>query len=203
MKTLKKLICALTILATLSLSACSAYSSSWKIVRKTSEAGDFLQYYSILNLEGTQKISSVWVNVSGLKEENAVIKLNFGHEAKSVDYKLQTITIDKNVLKKSKGWVRLYGGDAISYAYLKITTDNTMDIGELIVVGENGNVLGADISYSGYKAPNGSSKKEFTKTELEVEGEKNSALCLVDEQDSFDLEEVTALFENAQQEQAE
>ncbi len=203
---IKLFVCALTILSTLSLCACSAFSSSWKIVRKQSEGGENLEYYAVLNLSGSQKINSVWINVEGLVEENSELKLYFGSSAteeNDVNSRLQKVTINKEATKKAKGWVRITKDFDYSYAYLKIVTDCTMNIGEIFVIGDNSNVLEVDLYYCGHKAPNNSSKKEFTKTQLVYEEIEDSALCLVDEQDDFDLEEVTKLYEEVQKQYVE
>lgn len=196
-KFIKLIAIALSLLTVLSLAACSQKSnySYWEVTRyEDPETKDPLTYYVELSIVRENPIEEIWINISDLKVEKTEIAFFYG----TISTSSGKTTVTKDFLKDSDGWVKLTDDKTHSVSSIKLTFVDTMQVNEVFVIDSKDNKTELSLKTYGEKASaTSTSRNEYTAEDLKALEAEHTALCIVDEQDSFNLSEVEALYDAA------
>ena len=151
-----------------------------------------------LNFSPTEKYE-VWADISDLEEDDSAIDFAAGYSTSYTNSKT-TVTLTKNLLKESGGWVRLQTNISSSYSYIDIGTRDAMKINEIVICSvEKGEVFAAKLYKAGYRISRSSSSNVHEFTDEEYENMKNGPANVCDEQATIEFEraKVLAAYETA------
>lgn len=206
MKKLLSLCTFIFLIVVLTLTGCSVSTlelSSPYIIEKMKAGDETLTYYSVLELDADNSLKEVWLVVSGLDESSADVGIYFANSETGFtkSYGSKT-TITADFLKKSKYVVKIpVDSNCNSRDYLQLTVQNTMKIYEIFVVDEKDKQVEVTLVKAGKRTSEESltdtDLNAMSKDELVTSREKNTALCLVNEQDKFNLKKLNSSYNKA------
>ena len=163
----------------------------------TYEDGSIRENYVQVNFSPEDQYE-VWVNVSDLETDNSVLGVAAGFST-TVNSKKSTITLTKDILTATDGWVRVLTGISTSYAYVDVYTKYKMHVNEIIICSvEKGEVYECTFRVAGCRISQSETSNRHEFTEEELAEMKHSPKCVCDEQDmTFDRAKILAAFEAA------
>lgn len=205
---MKKLLSYITIAITLvclfALSACNKESgveyNGWSVVEQRLDGnsqGSALENYasfSLASIDGNRKIKEVWLNVSGLKNDEAVVNLTFANSSQYLSPMEFSQIVKKSDLKTNDGWVKLLSEpENVAYSYFELCVTESMTLNEVVLVTTTDKKLALTLTEMGQRPNRGSNSAiKYTQVQIETaitEGTlTTSALNLIDEQDKFKIE---------------
>lgn len=169
----------------------------WDVTTTTYEDGSIAEKYVQFNFAPEDEYE-VWVNLSDLETDNSVVNVAAGYSS-TVNSKKNSLTVTKDLLQATDGWVRLITGVSSSYAYVDVYTKYALKINEVIVCSvKEGKVFKCSFVLAGTRISQTSSSNRHEYTEEELAEMKNGPEKVCDEQDmEFDRAKVLAAFEAA------
>ena len=198
MKNLRITAAILTCVTLFALCGCAEQKSNfWKVTTTTYEDGSIAEKYVQLNFSPENEYE-VWVNLSDLEKDECVVSVAAGYST-TVNSKKNSVTVTKDLLKATDGWVRLITGVSSSYAYVDVYTKNALNINEVIVCSvEEGKVFKCSFVLAGSRISQSSSSNRHEYTEEELAEMKTGPDKVCDEQDmEFDRATIAAAFNAA------
>lgn len=188
-------------------SACSQGESFtyWNIVKKKTSA-DTLQYYATIYIEevsSSKTIDEVWVNVSGFGDEKVTVDISFASSSSASSfYNKQSVDIDRSLASDADGWIRLSDGLNVSRSYCFLTVSDSVHLNEIVFIASDDSRFSGHVVEAGERSSSKpSNKREYDLNEASSaeNGSPESRLAdkIMDEQDRFDHESATILYEKA------
>lgn len=207
MKKLTVIVCTIVLLFTFTFVGCNDKAVGISTYFKVEEmaAGDVSRVnFGIYKIDKSADIKDVYICVRNVSDEKSSLSLYFYSSASAfISSRGGSVSLDKNYLSKTNGWVKYeVPENSVTYGYMQLVVVKTMDIGEIFVVDKNGKQAKIELVKAGWRPSDDSlsttdNNTVKTKEQLEQSEEKNTALCVSDEQDKFDLAKINAALANA------
>ncbi len=173
--------------------------SYWQIEQFTYADGANKEFFVRLSFDA-EKSYEVWINIDNVEEEGtATISMAAGYSESSLSYKLSTITLTKELLTQANGWIKLNEGVSSSYEMIDVGTKYKMRINEIVVCDSDGNKFELKLDSAGERIKRNDNNGRITiykpddssnSAAKEYFSKKNSPLCVIDNQDSFNRADV-------------
>lgn len=173
----------------------SEFETYWQIEPYTFSDGAMKEYFVILSLDA-EKTFEVWVNVGSVEDENATITMGAGYSESSINYKLATVKLTKELLNQANGWIKLNEKMGTNYSMIDIGTKYKMHINEIVVCDDEGNKYELTLYAAGERISrndsNGNVRLYYSDNSADAEyfSGKHNAFCVIDEQDKFNRAKV-------------
>ena len=153
------------------LVGCSDKGDYWNVVALSYDDANSTKRESFIDLNvSPSKNYEIWINVKAIEDDEAIIKAAAGYSTGKTFYaKTPDITVTKQLITDTLGWIRLRKDVSSSYTLVDVSTSYAMKINEIVVCSADGEIYPVSYSKAGYRVSRDRTdmRKEFTKEELE------------------------------------